>query len=204
MNTLRMIHQVVAHPYEFYHDIQGKQRIAWFQAILIILLTFAARMISILITGYAFQTREPHEISMFHEFIWLVVPWLTWCVSNWGVSTILDGEGKFKEIFVGSAFALAPYMLFIIPVTLLTLVLSLDEASTFNLLQKFVVVWVAWLILLKVKILHDFEIRKVIFITVISLVGIAIIWFVGILLFGISNQFVSFIVDLLKELRLRA
>lgn len=204
MNTLRMIHQVVAHPYEFYHDIQGKQRIAWFQGILIMLLTFAAKMIAVLITGYAFQTREPHEISVFHEFIWLIVPWLTWCVSNWGVSTILDGEGKFKEIFVGSAFALAPYMLFIIPVTLLTLVLSLDEASTVNLLQKIVVVWVAWLFLLKVKILHDFEIRKVIFITLVSLIGIGIIWFVGILLFGISNQFVSFIVDLLKEMRLRA
>lgn len=204
MNTLRMIHQVVVHPYQFYNDIQGKRRIRWIQGIAIVLLTFVARMISILITGYAFQTREPHEISMFHEFIWLIVPWLTWCISNWGVSTIMDGEGKFKEIFVGSAFALVPYMLFIIPVTLLTLVLSLDEASTFNLLHKFVILWVAWLILMKVKILHDFEIRKVIFITIISVIGIAILWFVGILLFGISNQFVSFIVDLLKELRLRA
>lgn len=204
MNTLRMIHQVVVHPYQFYHDIQGKQRIGWYQGLLIVLLTFAARMISILITGYSFQTRLPHEISMFHEFIWFIVPWLTWCISNWGVSTILDGEGKFKEIFVGSAFALVPYMLFIIPVTLLTLVLSLDEASTFNMLYKFLILWVAWLILMKVKILHDFEFKKVIFITLLSVIGIAIIWFVGILLFGISNQFVSFFVDLLKELRLRA
>ncbi len=204
MNTLRMIHQVVVHPYEFYHDIQGKQRIGWYQGLLIVLLTFAAKMFSILITGYSFQSRLSHEISMFHEFVWLIVPWLTWCISNWGVSTILDGEGKFKEIFVGSAFALVPYMLFVIPVTLLTLVLSLDEASTYNMLSKVLILWVAWLILMKVKILHDFEFKKVIFITLLSVIGIAIIWFVGILLFGISNQFVSFFVDLLKELRLRA
>ena len=204
MNTLRMIHQVVVHPYDFYHDIQGKHRIGWYQGLLIVLLAFAARMISILITGYSFQTRFSHEISMFHEFVWLIVPWLTWCISNWGVSTILDGEGKFKEIFVGSAFALVPYMLFVIPVTLLTLVLSLDEASTYNMLSKLLILWVAWLILMKVKILHDFEFKKVIFITLLSVIGIAIIWFVGILLFGISNQFVSFFVDLLKELRLRA
>ncbi|WP_151736620.1 Yip1 family protein [Paenibacillus tengchongensis] len=204
MYTLQMIHQVVAHPYQFYHDIQGKRRIFWYQGILLVLLTFAAKTISILITGYAFETREPHEISIFHEFIWLAVPWLTWCVSNWGVSTILDGEGKFKEIFVGSAFAFAPYMLLAIPVTLLTQVLALDEASTYNLLHQFLILWVAWLYLLKVKILHDFELRKVVVITLISIAGIGIIWFVGILLFGISNQFVSFIIDLLKELRLRA
>ncbi|MFP4975507.1 Yip1 family protein [Paenibacillus sp. CN-4] len=204
MYTLQMIHQVVAHPFQFYQDIQGKREIFWYQAILMVLMTFAVRMISILITGYAFETREPHEISMFHEFIWLTVPWLTWCVSNWGISTILDGEGKFKEIVVGSAFALAPYMLFTVPVTLLTQVLALDEASTYHLLNRFVIVWVAWLFLLKVKILHDFELRKVVVITLISIAGIGILWFVGILLFGISNQLVSFIIDLLKELRLRA
>jgi hypothetical protein len=204
MDTLRLMRQVLVHPYDFYHDIQEPKRTQWYQALIIVLLTFVAKMIAILATGYAFQTREPHEISSFHEFIWIVVPWLTWCISNWGVSTILDGEGKFKEVFVGSAFALVPYMLFIVPVTLLTHILALDEASTYTLLTRIIIVWVAWLFLVKVKILHDFEPGKVAFITALSVIGVGIIWFVGILLFGISNQFISFIIDLVKELRLRA
>lgn len=204
MNTLRMIRKVLAHPYDFYEEIQEPDQIKWFQGVLIVLLTFAAKMLSIMLTGYAFQTNEPHEISMFHEFIWIIVPWLTWCVSNWGVSTILDGEGKFKEIFVGSAFALVPYMLFIVPVTLLTLVLSLEEASIYTLGIRFLLLWVGWLFLVKVKTIHDFTFKKMIFITLISLIGIGIIWFVGILLFGIANQFITFIIDLFKELRLRS
>lgn len=204
MNTLGLIRKVLVHPFDFYQEIQRPGKIKWIQGAMLVVLTFVARMISIVITGYAYQTREPHEISIFHEFIWIVVPWFTWCVANWAVSTILDGEGKFKEIFVGSAFALVPYMLFIIPVTLLTLVLSLDESSIYTFFSRLLLIWVGWLFLLKVKIIHDFSAKKVVFITVISLIGIGIIWFVGILLFGIANQFVTFVIDLIKEMRLRS
>lgn len=203
MSTVSMIRKVLAHPFDFYEDIQSPGRIKWIQGVVIVLLTFVAKMLSIMLTGYAFQTNEPHEISMLHEFIWIIVPWLTWCVSNWGVSTILDGEGRFKEIFVGSAFALVPYMLFVVPVTLLTLVLSLEEASIYKLGIQFLMLWVGWLFLVKVKTIHDFSLKKVVIITIISLIGIGIIWFVGILLFGIANQFIAFMIDLFKEMRLR-
>ena len=89
MDTLRMMYQVLVHPFEFYTDIQTPGRIKWYQSILMVLLAYAARMLSIVLTGYAFQTREAYQISSLHEFVWLVVPWVTWCVSNWGVSTML-------------------------------------------------------------------------------------------------------------------
>jgi hypothetical protein len=202
MTILRMMRQVLRHPYDFYYDIQEPGRLKWHQGIIVVLLTFVAKMASILITGYAFETREPYQISSIHEFIWIVVPWLTWCISNWGVSAILDGEGKFKEVFVGSAFALVPYVLFIIPVTLLTNILTLGEGSTYHFLNAAIICWVAWLFLVKVKIVHDFEPGKLIMITLLSLLGIAIIWFIGILLFGLMNQFVNFFVDMVKELKL--
>jgi hypothetical protein len=130
MNTLRMMGKVLRHPNEFYYDLQAPGVARWSHAILLIILAFIARMISILVTGYAFETREPYEISFLFEFVWIVVPWISWSISNWAVSTILDGEGKFKEIVVGSAYALVPYIVFVVPVTLLTNVLSLDESSS--------------------------------------------------------------------------
>jgi hypothetical protein len=203
MDTIRMMRQVIAHPNDFFYDIQEPGRIRWYQSLLIVLLAYAAKMAAILFTGYAFQTREAYEISAFHEFIWLVVPWLTWCISNWGVSAILEGEGKFKEILHGSAFALVPYTVFIIPITLLTNVLALGESGMYGFLLKGVYVWTALLLLMKIKILHDFELPRLAMITFLSLVGIGIIWFIGILLFGLSNQFVVFVFDIAKEIRLR-
>lgn len=203
MNTIRMMHKVLRHPYDFYYEIQDPGRLKWSQGILLILLAYVARMLSILVTSYTFQTREPYEISYIHEFIWIVVPWLTWCVSNWGVSAILDGEGKFKEIFVGSVFAMVPYILFIVPITLLTNLLSISEQSFYTSLTTLTFYWVGWLMLVKVKIIHDFELGKLIWITFISLIGMAIIWFIGILMYGLINQLINFAGDLIKEMKFR-
>ncbi|WP_199621614.1 Yip1 family protein [Paenibacillus alkalitolerans] len=203
MNTVRMMKQVLLHPYDFYHDIQEPGRLKWHQGIVLILLVFVARMLSIVLTSFTFQTREPYEISYVYEFVWIVVPWLSWSISNWGVSAILDGEGKFKEVLVGSAFAAVPYILFIVPISILTNLLSLSEQSMYTTLTVLTFVWVAWLLLAKVKIVHDFELGKLLFITLISLLGIAIIWFIGILMYGLINQFINFIVDLVKEIRFR-
>jgi hypothetical protein len=203
MNTIRMMRQVLFHPYDFYYEIQEPGRLKWSQGIALILLAFAARMLSILVTSYTFQTREAYEISYVYEFIWITVPFVTWSISNWGVSTILDGEGKFKEVFVGAAFALVPYILFIVPIAILTNVLSFSEQTMYSALTSFTFIWVGWLLLAKVKILHDFEIGKLILIIFISLLGMAIIWFIGILMYGLMNQLTNFSIDLIKEIRFR-
>lgn len=203
MNTIRMMKQVLVHPYDFYQDIQEPGRLRWSQGIVLILLVYAARMLSIILTSYTFQTREPYEISYVHEFIWIVVPWLTWCISNWGVSAILDGEGKFKEVFIGSVFAMVPYMLFIVPIALLTNLLSFSEQSLYSSLTMITFCWMGWLLIVKVKIIHDFELGKLIWITLISLLGMAIIWFIGILMYGLINQLINFVFDLIKEMKFR-
>ncbi len=203
MNTIRMMGQVLAHPYTFYRDIQEPGMIRWFQSIAMLGLAYLAKMLAIYATSFAFQQRETYQISASIEFVWLAVPLLSWCITNWGVSTILDGEGKFKEIVHGSAFALVPYIVFIVPVTLITHLLSLQESGTYMMLIYLLNGWTIWLMLLKVKILHDFELGKMVLIVILSLIGIFIIWFIGILMFGLMNQFVNFIFELIKEVRLR-
>ncbi|MEK3888241.1 YIP1 family protein [Bacillus sp. FSL K6-3431] len=203
MSTVHMMRQVLAKPLDFFYDLKEPNRLKWSQAILLILLAYLVRMGSLLMLGYHFETREPYEISYFHEFIWIFIPWITWCLANWSVSTILDGEGKFKELFVGSAFCLVPYIVFTIPVTVLTNILALSEGIYYSASIVIVLGWVALLMLIKVRVLHDFELGKLIMITFLTVLGMAIIWFIGILLYGLVNQFISFFLDIFKELRFR-
>lgn len=203
MTIVRMSWQLLAHPLNFYHDIQEPQRLKWRHGFLLIFIVYLAKMASLMLMGYHFQTREAYQISYVHELIWIVIPWLTWCLANWSVSSILEGEGKFKEIMVGSAYCFVPYIVLIIPITLLTNVLSLNESSFYNAMTSFTFAWVGLLFLIKLKVLHDFELGKLIFITFLTLLGMGIIWFVGILLYGLLSQFISFFFDIFEEIRFR-
>jgi len=204
MSTFAMMGRILAKPFDFFEEIQEPGMVRVAQALYIVALAYLVRMLTLYAAGFSYQSREPYEISAVQELIWLVVPWATWCVAHWAVSAILDGEGKFREIVYGSAFALVPYAVCMIPVTLLTRILSLDESGTVQILTLAIYAWVAWLVLLKVKILHNFNLGKALFIISLSIVGMLIVWFAGILLFGLANQFISFVTDIAKELRLRA
>jgi hypothetical protein len=203
VTIVHMMRQVLTHPLDFFYDIQKPNYLKWSQGFLLILLAFLARMGSLLLVGYHFETREAYEISFIFEFIWIFIPWITWCVANWSVSTISDGEGKFKEILVGSAFCLTPYILFIIPITLVTNIIALSEAEIYTFSTTFVFAWVGLLILIKVKVLHDFELGKLTLIVFLTILAVGIIWFIGILLYGLLSQFISFFFDIYKELRFR-
>ncbi|URN92510.1 MAG: YIP1 family protein [Candidatus Pristimantibacillus lignocellulolyticus] len=203
MNPFVMMHRIIFKPFDFFEDIQSPGIIRIRQAIVLVLCAYIARIISIYSLGFAYETREAYQISILQEAIWILVPWLTWCIAHWAVSAILDGEGKFKEIVYGSAFALVPYIVFIIPVTLLSQILALDESGMINFFTFVIYAWVIWLFILKVKILHNFDLPKTLFIAFLSIVAVFILWFICVLLFGLANQFLNFLLDMVKELRLR-
>jgi len=203
MNPFVMMHRIIFKPFDFFEDIQSPGMIRIRQAVALVICAYIARIISIYSLGFAYETREAYQISILQEAIWILVPWLTWCIAHWAVSAILDGEGKFKEIVYGSAFALVPYIVFIIPVTLLSQILALDESGMINFFTFVIYAWVIWLFILKVKVLHNFDLPKTLFIAFLSIVAVFILWFICVLLFGLANQFLNFLLDMVKELRLR-
>lgn len=203
MNIIRNAQKVLTHPLDFFYDIQFEGRAKWSHAVILIALTVVVHMLKISWTGYSFEGRAPYQISVVFETFWLLLPWVTWCISNWAVSAILEGEGRFKDIVVSAAYALIPYIILALPVSIVSQMLSQAEKYTYWGLVYFVYAWVVLLFLMKVKVLHDFEIGKLLWITFLSLVGMLIIWFVGFLVFGLVNQVIEFIIGIVKEVQFR-
>jgi hypothetical protein len=203
MNTLKMAKQALLHPLDFFYDIQFLGSSKLISALIIIILAVAARGLSLTTTGFSFQTKEPYQISAVMQAIWIIVPWLTWSVTNWAVSTIIDGEGKFVNVLSASAFVFVPYIAFMLPFSLFSNLLSLSEQMIVTIVTWFIYLWVALLILMQVKVVHDFEPGKTVWISLLTLAGMFILWFIGFLIFGLINQAVSFAVDIYKELMFR-
>lgn len=203
MNTIKLGKSALLHPLDFFYDIQFVGRSKLIGAIIIILLAVAVRVLSLMTTGFSFQTKEPYQISLVMQAIWIIVPWLLWSISNWGVSSIIDGEGKFIDVLSGSAFVFVPYVCFMLPLAIITNVLTLSENLIVGGVTWFIYLWVAFLVLIKTKIIHDFEPGKAVWITLLTIIGMFIIMFISLLIFGLVNQAFSFIINLYKEISFR-
>jgi hypothetical protein len=129
---------------------------------------------------------------------------MLWCVGNWCLTTLFDGKGSFKDIFIASGYALAPLPVFVILSTILTNVMTQQEGSIVNLLVAIGYVWVAILLFFGMMIVHDYTMGKN-FVTVLgTIVAMAIIIFVIVLFSSLVVKMVTFILAIFSEIGNRA
>jgi hypothetical protein len=204
MTTLILMKKSLFHPLDFFYDFQFLQRSKLKYALIVLCLAFLTRVINLMFTGYSFSYLEPYDVSIFFEAVWIFLPWLTWAVANWAVSTIVEGEGKFIDILTSSAFFYVPYILILLPFTFVSNIMSLKELSLVLFINYFMQFWMIFILIVQVKVLHDFEMGKTVWITILTGIGMLLIWFICIMIFGLVSQSIQFIIDIFKELSYRS
>ena len=74
------------------------------------------------------------QLNVITEALGVVVPFILWCAVNWALTTLMEGKGTFREIVIASACSLLPLILVIVPLTLVSHFLVLEEAQIYYLI----------------------------------------------------------------------
>jgi len=190
---------LVFHPFDGFWDLKHEKRGSVRAALTIILITIAAFFYQAIGQGYSFNPRGDYS-TVFIEVIAVIVPVALWCVGNWCLTTLFDGEGSFKDILIATGYSLAPLPVFVTISTILTNLLTSSEGSMVGLLVTFGYVWVGILLFFGMLVTHDYTTNKN-FITVLgTIVAMAIIMFVAILFSSLVVKMVTFIIALITEI----
>lgn len=118
---------VIMHPFDGFWDLKHEKRGSVRGALCIVALTVVSVMYNKVGSAYLFG--GGNQINLLYPIMIVVAPLLLWCVANWCLTTLFDGEGRFKDIFIATSYALLPIPLIFIPTTILTNFLSLSEAE---------------------------------------------------------------------------
>ena len=128
------------------------------------------------------------------------LPFMLWCIANWCLTTLFDGEGSFRDIYIASGYALAPLPFFIFISTVLTNVLTVEEGSIVTLLVAIGYVWVGLLLYFGVMVTHDYSLKKN-FVTVLgTILAMLIILFIAILFFSLVAKMITFVTAIFSEI----
>jgi hypothetical protein len=128
---------------------------------------------------------------------------MLWCVSNWCLTTLFDGEGNFKDIFVSTSYALFPLVILLVPITLATNIATLDESSMISLVMSIGFIWLGMLVFFGMATTHGYSMGKNILITVATIIGMMFIMFIIMLFTNLIQQMTMFITDIVSEVSFR-
>lgn len=199
--TLRIMLKILITPTEAFEEI--KRNGVTQQVILLMALAYIMRLVNLGVTSYHFTTVDPEDTSLLVELVRMVLPWFTWCIANYAITTISEGEAFFKDVCLGSAYALSPYILFSLPISLLSRIQTLDDSATYVGLRQLTTYWCVWLFFSQVRILNDYQVKKAIQVSIVSLVGVGVIWGMSTLIYGLTDQLIKFIQEVVLELTIR-
>lgn len=192
-----------AHPFDGFWDLKHEKRgslrgAMFWLAVAIISFTYQG-------VGKAYLYNPQQTVSnVLVQAISIILPVALWVTSNWCLTTLFDGEGSYKDILIATCYSLAPIPFFVIPATIFTHAFSLNEAGIISLLTSIAWIWVGLLVFFGMMITHGYSLFKNFVTTLATIVGIAVIMFIGLLFTGLIQKILGFISSIITELSFRS
>ena len=119
------------------------------------------------------------------------------------MTTLFDGEGNLKDIFIATCYSLLPIVLIFIPTTIASNFVLAAEANILTVLNAIAFIWVGMLIFFGMMVTHDYSIGKNVSITFFTIVGMICIMFIALLFSTLLGKMVSFVTNIITEVRFR-
>ena len=191
---------LIFHPFDGFWDLKHEKRGSLRAAFVILGLTVISFAYQAIGQAFIFNPRGGYS-SIIIQLAGLLVPLLLWVAANWCLTTLFEGEGSFKDVFIASCYSLTPIVLLTVPATLLTHVVTQSESGFVTLLISVCYVWVGMLLFFGTQVTHDYSLGKNLLTILGTIVGMALIMFVAILFSSLLIKMVSFISNIITEIQ---
>lgn len=203
VQTLQMLLRVMLHPSDAFYDLRYGGRGQISAALVLILLAFAVRLFNIQFMSFQIHRVDPDDVSLLTELSRIIGVWLLFGVANYGVGAIFEGEGRFRDVLIATAYASGPYLFFSWPITLLSHVLSRNELAMVDMINVAILYWVALLVFIGVRTIHNYTFRQAVSTSALTIFGMAVI--IGVLSLGyaLTEQMFSFAREIMVEITIR-
>ena len=193
---------LMSHPFDGFWDLKHEKRGSVRAAAVYILVTVVAFYYQAIGQGYLFNPQGEYS-TIFTQFVGVVVPVLLFITSNWCLTTLFEGEGSFKDIFIAAGYSLLPLPLFIVPMTIVSNFVIGSEMDIVNLFITLGFIWAGFLIFFGVMVTHDYSLGKNVITIIGTIAGMVFIMFIAVLFTTLLTKVVGFVSNIFVEIGYR-
>jgi len=191
---------VARHPVDGFYNIKTKRVGSFAGASILYVLVFASFLYYLAGKGFIFQYQTLAELDLFSIIFGFFALLSMFIFANYLASSISDGDGRLKDIYIVPAYASMPLIISLVGVTLLTHIFTLNEQVFITFFLYFGVAWTVINILLGLTEIHAYFFRE----TIKNIFSTFVIMLVGglvMLIFSVMwGQFSQFALEIGGEL----
>lgn len=203
VKELKYAFYLAFHPFKGFWEIKregaGSLRTAF-----VLLVAFVVAMVANgLYAGYLFNPAGGVSYNVPKNILIILVLYFGWCISNWCLTCLFDGEGNFTDILKATAYALLPMTLTQLVLIPLSHALSLREAAIYTFLYTLGTLWMVFLMFASTLVTHQYSMFKTVLMILCIILGMCILAYIALLFFNLIGQMTGFVEVLFKEIQNR-
>lgn len=203
LGRIGFIRYVCYHPLKGYWEMKREKRGSVAVSAVILGAAVVVMTASNLFTGFIFNTNNLQTYNIFGMSAFLIGAVFIWCIAQWCVTSLMNGEGKFGDIFIATCTALWPYIVINTVAILLSRVLLKTEGDFYYVLAAAAIIYSVALIIVSVMQTHNFTAAKTALAILITVGVILLMVFIGMLVVALCQQLIAFVKDISTEVILR-
>lgn len=193
---------LIFHPFDGFWDLKHEKRGSVRAGITIIIITILSFYYQAIGQGYIMNPEGVYS-SILVQLAAVLTPLVLWVMGNWCLTTLFEGEGSLKDIFIACSYSLAPIPLMVIPSTIISNVITDSETAIVTLLVTVGYIWLGMLLFFGMMVTHDYSLGKNVLTTLGTIVAMAFIMFLAILFTTLLGKVVSFVTNIMSEISYR-
>lgn len=203
LGGLRYSFTILSHPIRGFYELRFENKGNLLSCMLLLLFMLAAMVCQNVYTGLSFAVIHLEEFNILRTAANVLVPVLLWCVANWSITVLMDGEGRFRDIFMATCYATMPYTVSLFLAVLLSRVLVAEEGTFIGIVTTLGLVLALLLLFSGMVTIHQFSVRQAVFALIMTVAAMVFIAFLAVLFLSIVDDMLSYIKGIYVELQLR-
>lgn len=201
--SLKYATYTMFHPFDGFWDLTHEKRGSMAAANTIVVALLLTRLLSLQFTSFLFNRVYWPEVNILQQCLSLLIPLALFVIGNWGLTTLFEGKGTLKDVYMATCYALFPYVLLQLPLIVLSNWITMDEAAFYTVINMLSLVWAGGLIVCGMMMIHDYALFKTLIFIIMTVLAMLIIIFLMLLLFTLVGDGVGYFTTLYREITFR-
>lgn len=194
---------ILSHPLKGFDIFKREKRAKTSVAIVFVILLILLNILWIQYAGFEVNDFEIKDLNSISEIIYIVgiVGLLT--ISNWSVTTLFDGKGKMKDIFLMICYSLYPMIWANAIGIILSQILTGEELAVYSLVMALGTFLTCYMIFMGMISIHEYGLGKCLLTILFTIIAAAIIVFILLLSYNLFQTIYGFFYTIYQEITLR-
>lgn len=190
-------------PVDGYYYIRNSRAGTVITALILYILIFAVYMADTLGRGFIFAFDGIDSNQIFFMSAVFILLCVLFVIGNYLVSSINEGEGSIKKIFIMLPYALSPYLVITPFMVIATHILTQNEAFLITLAWIISLCWSAVLIFIGLREIHNYDTKETVKNVLLTLFFMIIAIVVMAIVYLLWSQVTAFIKNIWMEVQYR-